>query len=221
MGTNPRSRCRSVAVRSMLGYAGSSSMIHCCNNRHQESQKLLSPWCPTKNHTGDRIFHIVESNKAGPMLTFIRVEEEKKRGGRRPPGPPHLEIQHHRHQIHPAARLPSHSHGAHPLFLYHPTPEPMETGREPPLPSCAASTPHPRGVQPPPRRRQLTHGQRWDGEDGLGAEPLETGREPPLPSCAASTPHPRGVHPPRRRRRLKEETREGIEGREAAAQGDA
>ena len=71
--TNPRSRCRSVAVRSVLGYASSSSMIHCCNTRHEERQKLLSPWCPTKNQTGDRIFQIVESNKAGSRLTFIHV----------------------------------------------------------------------------------------------------------------------------------------------------
>ena len=162
VGTNPRLRCRSVAVRSMLGYAGSSSMIHCCNNRHQESQKLLSPWCPTKNHTGDLIFHIVESNKVCPMLTFIRVEEEKKRGGRRPPGPPHLEIQHHRHQIHPAARLPPHL--AMELMLFFSTiPRRSRWGRGESLHPASL-----RGVYPPCGRRRLTHGQRWDGEDGLG-----------------------------------------------------
>ena len=71
--TNPRLRCRFVAVRSVLGYASSISMIHCCNNRHQESKKLQSLWSPAKNHTGDRIFHIMESNKAGPRLTFLRA----------------------------------------------------------------------------------------------------------------------------------------------------
>ena len=158
-------------------------MIHCCNNRHQESQKLLSPWCPTKNHTGDLIFHIVESNKAGPMLTFIRVEEEKKRGGRRPPGPPHLEIQHHRHQIHPAARLPPHLAMELTLFFsIIPCRSRWRRGESLPC----------RRVLPPPcipvvSSRQLTHGQRWDGEDRLGRSRWRRGESLP---CRRVLPPP-------------------------------